>query len=254
MFFKNENIIFNILDVIEIKQKNVNSFNYKRNFDALSFRIHSNAHLKTQKSDYLLKDTFVTYIPSHLSYSRIADEDNLIVIHFNNINYRTENIETFLPKNSAPLINLFQEILFLWKKKETGYKYLCSAILNKILAECYSQNFTPQTHNLNIYKSIDFIENHYDDKDLSIPKIAELSFVSEVYFRKLFKKEFGFSPKKYIIRLRIQKAISLMSTGYYSLKEIADMSGYNDYTYFLVEFKKTVGVTPSEYVYNYKND
>ena len=68
---------------------------------------------------------------------------------------------------------------------------------------------------------------------------------------KLFKAEYGFSPQKYIIHLRIQYAKQLISTGYYSVKEIALMSGYTDYKYFSTEFKKQVGVSPSDYVYNY---
>ena len=65
------------------------------------------------------------------------------------------------------------------------------------------------------------------------------------------KEEYGISPQKYIINLRIQNAVGLISAGYYSLKEIAYMSGYNDYKYFSVEFKKNMGVTPSEYIYDY---
>ena len=76
--------------------------------------------------------------------------------------------------------------------------------------------------------------------------------MSEVYFRKLFKEEFGISPQKYIIDLRLQNAAGLISTGYYSLKEVAYMSGYTDYKYFSVEFKKNMGVSPSEYLYNYQ--
>jgi two-component system response regulator YesN len=72
-----------------------------------------------------------------------------------------------------------------------------------------------------------------------------------VYFRKLFKAEFGMSPQKYIIKLKIQKAVFLMSTGYYSLKEISLMSGYTDYKYFSTEFKREKGVSPSKYVYNF---
>ena len=76
--------------------------------------------------------------------------------------------------------------------------------------------------------------------------------MSEVYFRKLFKEEYGISPQKYIINLRMQYAKGLISTGYYSLNEVAYMSGYTDYKYFSVEFKKSMGVSPSEYLYNYE--
>ena len=55
----------------------------------------------------------------------------------------------------------------------------------------------------------------------------------------------------YIIKKRLQNAIGLISAGYYTLSEVADMSGYSDYKHFSVEFKKAVGVSPSEYSYNY---
>ena len=71
--------------------------------------------------------------------------------------------------------------------------------------------------------------------------------MSEVYFRKIFKEDLGTSPQKYIIKLRLQKAADLIETGDYSLKEIAVMSGYNDYKYFSSEFKHLFGTSPSEY-------
>jgi AraC-like DNA-binding protein len=86
---------------------------------------------------------------------------------------------------------------------------------------------------------------NYKKSDLSIKEIADKSFMSEVYFRKLFKEKYEISPQKYIIDLRIQNAVGLISTGYYSLKEIAYMSGYTDYKYSSVEFKKAMGISPS---------
>ena len=76
--------------------------------------------------------------------------------------------------------------------------------------------------------------------------------MSDTYFRKLFKEEFGMSPKQYVIRHRIQHAASLIIAGYYTLEEIAEHCGYNDYKHFSVEFKKLTGVSPSKYVYNYE--
>lgn len=76
--------------------------------------------------------------------------------------------------------------------------------------------------------------------------------MSEVYFRKLFKKEFNTSPKKYVIDSRIKHAVSLINSGLYTLKEIASLCGYTDYKYFSVEFKKMTGKSPSEYTYSFK--
>ena len=106
--------------------------------------------------------------------------------------------------------------------------------------------------NSKIQNSIEYILANYKKSDLSIKEIADRSFMSEVYFRKLFKEEYGSSPQKYIIKLRSQNAVGLISTGYYSLSEVAYMSRHSDYKYFSTEFKKAMGVFPSEYLYNFK--
>ena len=251
MFFEKDLLSFNIIDVLELKQKNIAMYNSGRNFSALSFRYRSDAVLKTQAEEYRMRDHSVSYVPARLDYERTANTDELIVIHFDTINYNTREIESFIPQNPFTFSKLFCEILDLWNKKELGYKHKCSAILYEIFAECYTQNFVAQTKNSKIQKSVDYLLANYKKSNLSIKEIADRSYISEVYFRKLFKEEFGISPQKYIIELRIQNAVALISKGYYSLKEIAYMSGYNDYKYFSVEFKKSMGVSPSEYIYDH---
>ena len=67
----------------------------------------------------------------------------------------------------------------------------------------------------------------------------------------IFKKEFGISPKKYIINARIKHAVGLIENGYYSLSEIAEMSGFTDYKYFSSEFRRVMGTSPSKYHYDF---
>lgn len=251
MFFKNDMISFNLLDVLELKQKNVNMYNSKRNFNALSFRFKADTILKTKSETFQLKDNYILFVPSRLDYRRVSKIDELIVIHFEVINCNAREFEYFKPQNPEIFQKLFTNILECWNHKEVGYKYKCSAIFNEILALCYSENYNPKSINSKIKNSVDYLLKHYNDCNLSIKAIAEQSFMSEVYFRKLFKAEYGISPQKYIIHLRIQYAAELISTGYYSFKEIATMSGYTDYKYFSTEFKKQVGISPSDYVYNF---
>ncbi len=251
MFFENDMISFNLLDVLELKQKNVNIYNYKRNFNALSFRFQADTVLKSAADVFHMKDNYVSFVPSNLDYSRVSKIDELIVIHFENMNCDARDIEFFEAKNPEAFQKLFTSILECWNHKEVGYKYKCSAMFNEILALCYVENYKPKTMDYKIKKSVDYLLKHYNNCDISIKEIAEQSFMSEVYFRKLFKSSYGISPQKYIIRLRIQHAKGLISIGYYSLKEIALMSGYTDYKYFSTEFKKQVGVSPSDYIYNY---
>ena len=252
MFFEKDLLSFNILDVLELNQRDVNMFNSGRNFNALSFRFRSDAVLTTKTRKYSMKDNCVSYFPARLDYTRVATVDDMIVVHFDTINYNTKNIEYFIPNDHIVLSELFREIFNLWNKKELGYKFKCSAILCEIFAECYTQNYVLKSQSSKIQNSVEYLLKNYKKSDLSVKEIADRSFMSEVYFRKIFKEEYGVSPQKYIIDLRMQNAVGLISAGYYSLKEVAYMSGYNDYKHFSVEFKKKMGVSPSEYLYNYK--
>ena len=254
MFFEKDLLSFNILDVLELKQRDVSKFNSGRNFNALSFRFRSDAVLTTQTKRYSMGDNCVSYFPARLDYTRTATVDEMIVIHFDTINYSTKEIEYFIPNDPAALAKLFRSIADVWSKKELGYKFKCSAILCEIFAQCYTQNYVSKQHNPKIHASVEYLLKNYKKSDLSVKEIADKSFMSEVYFRRLFKEEYGVSPQKYIIDLRIQNAVGLISAGYYSLNEIAYMSGYNDYKYFSVEFKKKMGISPSEYSYIYKED
>lgn len=250
MFFNKETISFNILDVIKINQQNVNMFNTGRNFDAISFRFHADTFLKTETQEYCVGDNTICYFPAMLDYTRISKLDEMIVVHFDATNYFCESIELFTPQNPQTFEELFEKIYAVWSKKQVGYKHKCSAILCEIFAECYVQNFTNNAYDPKIKSSVIYMNEHFKDSNISIKEIADKSFISEVYFRKLFRREFGISPQKHLINLRIGHAIGLMSTGYYLLKEIAYMSGYTDYKYFSTEFKRIKGVSPSEYLYN----
>ena len=86
VFFEKELLSFNILDVLELKQQDVNMFNSGRNFNALSFRFRSDAVLITKTERHSMKDNYVSYFPARLNYTRVATVDEMIVVHFDAIN------------------------------------------------------------------------------------------------------------------------------------------------------------------------
>ncbi len=251
MIFEKDHISFHILDVLELNQKNVNQYDSGRNFSAISYRFHANTTLKTETKEYPISDHCVTYVPARLNYTRHSHYDRLIVVHFDTLNYHSNEIECFMAENRERFADLFLQILEVWNKKETGYIHKCSALLYDIFFECYRQNYRPKNTTSKIHNSMTYLQQHYTDPTLTIGMIAAQSYISEVYFRKLFKREFDVSPQKYISSLRIQHATGLISTGYYSLKEVASLSGFSDYKYFSVEFKRQIGISPSKYFYNY---
>lgn len=253
MFFEKELLSFQLLDVLELKQENVDMWNRGRNFHALSFRFSADTCLITEGKHYPMHGSELTYVPAKLDYRRKSARDELIVVHFDIASDQAQEIESFVPQEPERFASLFRRILACWNQKDRGYRYRCSAILYEILAECCRQSPCPATDpsSSKIRNSIDYIARNYRSSTLSIKEIARCSFMSEVYFRKRFKEAYGISPQKYIIQLRLQYAATLIASGYYSLKEIAQLVGYRDYKYFSVEFKRVFGVSPSEYRFHY---
>lgn len=71
------------------------------------------------------------------------------------------------------------------------------------------------------------------------------------YLRKLFQKEMGQTPLKYMIDLRMKKAKSMLAAAWtreYSVAEVAESCGFGDALYFSRVFKKYYGCSPTEFV------
>ena len=247
MIFENDKLSIDIISFIRLNQENRLSHNNGRSFDALSFRFRADTELITEKSRQHVGDNCLCFVPAGMSYDRIAKKDELIAINCHVKGYQANDIECFLPENTDKLGNLFKKAFECWTKQEAGYYHRCVAYFYQILAECRRQSSMASPSKSIIQASVDFINANFTNPTITLNEIASKSFMSEVYFRKIFKKEYGTSPQKYIINLRIQKATELIETGDFSLKEVALMSGYNDYKYFSAEFKRLIGVSPSEY-------
>lgn len=82
---------------------------------------------------------------------------------------------------------------------------------------------------------------------LSIQEVAQKLDIGYERFRKLFKKKLGISPGEYSIQERINAAKSVLLVTNNSIKEIALDLGFPDSFSFSKQFKKVVGLSPSEF-------
>jgi two-component system response regulator YesN len=91
-----------------------------------------------------------------------------------------------------------------------------------------------------------YIEKQFH-KDISLDEVSKELNISPYYFSKLFKEETGENFIEYLTNLRICEAKKLLSQSEMSMKEICGRIGYSDPNYFSRIFKKSLGVTPTEY-------
>ena len=95
--------------------------------------------------------------------------------------------------------------------------------------------------------AVDFIDEHYMDEDISLNTAANVANVSSNHFSALFSQNMGQTFIEYLTTLRMNKAKELLRCTGMRSSEIAGEIGYKDAHYFSYLFKKTQGMTPSEY-------
>ena len=102
--------------------------------------------------------------------------------------------------------------------------------------------------NCSILKTaVDFIESHYMEEEISLNTVANVANVSANHFSALFSQNMGQTFIEYLTSLRMNKAKELLRCTGMRSSEIAGEIGYKDAHYFSYLFKKTQGMTPSDY-------
>ena len=95
--------------------------------------------------------------------------------------------------------------------------------------------------------AVDFIDSHYMDEEISLNTVANVANVSSNHFSALFSQNMGQTFIEYLTSLRMNKAKELLRCTGMRSSEIAGEIGYKDAHYFSYLFKKTQGITPSDY-------
>ncbi len=121
----------------------------------------------------------------------------------------------------------------------------CGKILKKAIA-LRDENAGNQNRSV-LKLAVDFIDHNYMDEEISLNKAAHVANVSANHFSALFSQNMGQTFTEYLTDLRMNKAKELLRCTAMRSSEIAGEVGYKDAHYFSYLFKKTQGMTPSEY-------
>ncbi|NLC44992.1 MAG: AraC family transcriptional regulator [Clostridiales bacterium] len=152
--------------------------------------------------------------------------------------------------SSNELLPLFSELNHSWMGKGPGYLIQCRSIVMQILYLLIKEMnssliHVPYTNVIN--DIINMMQSNYS-KTYSIEELANMSELSQSYFRKLFKQITGLTPLKYQSQLKINKAKDLLLSGEYNVSETAVNVGFDNIYYFSRMFKNIVGISPSVYM------
>ncbi|MBW9279958.1 two-component regulator propeller domain-containing protein [Bacteroides fragilis] len=92
------------------------------------------------------------------------------------------------------------------------------------------------------------IEDNIANEQFNVKILADMLCMSQPTLYRKVKEHFHLTVTELIRKIRMNKAISLLAMHKYSILEIAEMVGYNDYETFRKHFKSQFGISASKYV------
>lgn len=243
--------VLKLLDVLEIHYtNNTQNVDSERTFCAISLRKRAKTVIKSNGKTLTLCDRSLTFFPSNTPYFRQSLYDDMIVIHFNSSIPLFDSIYTVYGFDYDEILKKFENALSVWKGYDTDKYYRVSAILYEIIAAFY-KNANHAHYSEKMQNAMNYVKENIDNPTLSVNDIAAQLSICPTTLRNLFQSETGYSPKQYIIRMRMSEAASMINSGYWSITQIAAKVGYYDQKNFSTAYKKYFGYSPSKQKYNY---
>ena len=249
--FNSERFNFKILSVHRLSLASSERYSPPREYNALIFRIRGRATVTWEGGQIRLDKNDVTFVPCGSGYNikSYADED-AIVIHFAGSFENTPPLSNMTSTNPETFIKLFDSLLTTWNRKPTGFVYRMDSIFLSILEQIERQSLSlsDSTADLLIRRAVERMHQGFSVPEFSIASLAEESGFSVSYFRRVFLEKMGVSPKEYLTSLRIQHAVALLESGYYTVERVAELSGYNSAKHFSTSLKSITGKSPRSFL------
>jgi len=96
-----------------------------------------------------------------------------------------------------------------------------------------------------VERTKEYIQNHYAEEIL-LQDLRKISGWSAYHLIRIFRREVGRSPHKYLVNVRIEQTKLLLIQGR-PIIEIAQETGFADQSHFTRCFKTVVGITPGAF-------
>ncbi len=202
----------------------------------------------TATEEILLHPGEILFLPKDVPYKvSVVEPGSSIAVCFELLEdgMAGKDFQLIQNRNPEQCYNMFEKLLHL--ESEPGSRYDRFAVFYALLSLLYKQtneaSLPPQ-----IQTAVSYILHHYASPDLCEKKLAELCGYSMGYFRRIFTRFVGCSPVRYIISVRMQRALTYLQSGFFTVTQTAEQVGYRDLYYFSNSFKREFGCSPTQYL------
>ncbi len=99
-----------------------------------------------------------------------------------------------------------------------------------------------------LIRACSYMENNIGER-FTLSDLASAAGVSRFHFARLFRVSTSQSPMRYLLRLRIERAIEMLERNDHKICEVAAILGFSDQSHFSRTFRPITGVSPKMFLY-----
>ena len=245
------NTSIKILEIKKMSWDKSNVYVSPRPYHALAFRLKGKATFEVGNFTVETYTNDVVLMPANTGYyAKYPERNEIIVIHFHTDDKL--DLKNYSTNQTEIIYNLFKNALDIWLNKNKAYYYDSISKFYQILSTLYVLTQKNDIPNKEFLKAIEYLNNNFTNPDISVEMLSKMAKMSSTYFRRLTIQNFNCTPANYILKLRLEYAEKLLSTGKYTINDVSYMSGFNDPKYFSRVIRKNYGVPPSKLYVHYK--
>ncbi|NWL22401.1 helix-turn-helix domain-containing protein [Pseudomonas umsongensis] len=151
---------------------------------------------------------------------------------------------------SAAARQLLDELNF-GKKADLGFMARLAAVMLEQVFRALSMQIPglinpPHIQLARLQSVVAYMREHLAE-DLSINQLAARAGVSPAHFRRLFDSAMGIAPHRYVMNLRLERALELLMQTDLPILHVALECGFSSQSHLTAAFKKEHGTTPAQF-------
>ncbi len=154
------------------------------------------------------------------------------------------------PQELARLMGFVDKLEVELTTRADGFKFMATASFMQVvghLSRCFAKAKNSDARALlRIGEAISHLETNFQEP-IDLDQLAQTARMSKRNFMRNFQAAMGNSPIAHLVQLRVNRAAALLRRTDHTVTEVAFQVGFSDGNYFTRQFRKLLGVTPSQY-------
>lgn len=159
----------------------------------------------------------------------------------------------FNPESQDKIKNMFFEMFEEFKKDKPYKELILQGMLFRLFTTILEERLPTNDVKMNksplttpVMDALYHIESYYNQNP-TLEELAKIANLSAAYFSRLFHAQLGMSCSEYINNVKLRHVQTMLEQTDKSIMDIALETGYCHGDYLSAQFKKKIGISPTEF-------